>query len=131
MFTKRRIYKWHTSLINSSRSSAVFLISPLRECWISFAISFTVSWRNFAYSILAFSLLFKASYKLTIIIKTNNLLDNGTAKSEGYIHRHACIYLCICIWVSQNCGYPASMRTIDKWETQHRVIRWNICWYFK
>ena len=52
-----------TLFINSSRSSAVCLISPLREFWTSLAISFTVSWRNLAYSILAFSLLFSSSYK--------------------------------------------------------------------
>lgn len=57
---------WLTLFINSSRSSAVFLISPLCEFWISFAISFTVSWRNLAYSILAFSFLFNASYKLSL-----------------------------------------------------------------
>lgn len=47
---------------NSSRSSAVFFISPVREFWTSFAISFTVSWRNFAYSILALSRRFSCSY---------------------------------------------------------------------
>lgn len=54
--------KFLALFINSSRSSAVFFISPLLEFWTSFAISFTVSWRNFAYSILAFSFFFRASY---------------------------------------------------------------------
>lgn len=49
---------------NSSRSLAVFSISPLLEFCTSFAISLAVSWRNLAYSILALSLLFSASYKL-------------------------------------------------------------------
>ena len=47
--------------INSSRSSAVLWRSPLLVVLISSAICLTVSCKNFAYSILAFSFLFNAS----------------------------------------------------------------------
>eukprot|EP01018_Ginkgo_biloba_P002988 Gb_27295 [translate_table: standard] len=50
-----------TLFINSSRSSAVCLSSPLRDVFISLAISLTVSCKNFAYSILACNRRFRAS----------------------------------------------------------------------
>ena len=47
--------------INSSRSSAVLWMAPVRVLLISFAISFTVSCRNLAYCIRAFNLRLRAS----------------------------------------------------------------------
>ena len=76
-----------TLVINPSRSSAVFFISPLREVWTSFAISLTVSWRNLAYSILAFNLLFRASSSFILSWKVdgsmfgNNLRNTGSKNS--------------------------------------------------
>lgn len=126
LFMRRIIaYKSLTLLIKSSRSSAVFLISPLREIWISFAISFTVSWRNFAYSSLAFSLLFNASCRLIINNWTNTLLDNGALQDSENTHptraRRG-----LSGEDTSHLRYPTSSINSDKWKQDAReAIRFN------
>lgn len=92
---------------NSSRSSAVFLISPLLEFWTSLAISFAVSWRNFAYSILAFSLLFNASYKVrldleqVLTVKDFIFLCEHNVNRETYRTVNYFLKFCACAFTSK------------------------------
>lgn len=75
--------EWITLLINSSRSSAVLFMSPVRVVFISLASSLTVSCKNLAYCSLVFDLLWCASCSLILSWKVEGSMFGKTFKNTG------------------------------------------------